>query len=331
MADIGKFLEKETAGIPNWGWAIVIVVGIGAAIFVPKLLNRSPQNSTDSGTPNSDIGLAIDPATGLPYAVEGLVPSGGTAGGPSGAGTNVDLTATNNLLQQLLQAQQAQNGTSNGTGNHGGGAVSTVTNILARARMGSSNGAGIGVRSQPGGSGTKTIRNIAFGAPVMIIGPAVNGGPNNAVTPGVAQSNQWYPVQGGGYVSAADVVISPTPEASAGAKTGGTTGAVSPAHFNVSEQGVGQVSFTDQGLNVQSGGDSVSINGDDVKVVTADGSTGYSNTFPSYVPMQSWPYVDQSFQHIAAQRGMSFERLFNLNPHLYDSNHVFSGQQVRVN
>jgi hypothetical protein len=82
---IGGFLKAQTGPLPNWGWLLVIGGGIAAVYLVPKFLGKSSakqpdQTSTDAGTGNSGLGLAIDPTTGLPYAVEGLVPSGGVVG-----------------------------------------------------------------------------------------------------------------------------------------------------------------------------------------------------------------------------------------------------------
>jgi hypothetical protein len=79
---IGGFFKNNTLGLPNWAWLLVIAAGIGAAIIIPKLIGGKSGNATTTGTtPDSGLGLAIDPTTGLPYAVEGLVPAGGTAGG----------------------------------------------------------------------------------------------------------------------------------------------------------------------------------------------------------------------------------------------------------
>lgn len=75
----GNFLAQSTAGLPNWAWLLVIAGGITAAIFIPKLLPGA--QSTSTATPSgSGLGLAVDPTTGLPYATEGLVPSGASAG-----------------------------------------------------------------------------------------------------------------------------------------------------------------------------------------------------------------------------------------------------------
>jgi LysM repeat protein len=76
------FLTGTTAGLPNWAWILVVGGGIAAAYFLPKLLGSSSSSTTTptTGTDTSGIGLAVDPTTGLPYAVEGLVPSGANAG-----------------------------------------------------------------------------------------------------------------------------------------------------------------------------------------------------------------------------------------------------------
>lgn len=90
MADenIGKILEKQTAGMPNWVWLAVIVVGVGSAIIIPRFFGGgkegkpSKPGTTGDDTDMDGIGLAVDPTTGLPYAVSGLVPSGAVPGGP---------------------------------------------------------------------------------------------------------------------------------------------------------------------------------------------------------------------------------------------------------
>jgi LysM repeat protein len=85
------FLTGTTAGLPNWAWILVVGGGIAAAYFLPKLLGSSSSSTTTptTGTDTSGIGLAVDPTTGLPYAVEGLVPSGAYAGDTSGSTTGV--------------------------------------------------------------------------------------------------------------------------------------------------------------------------------------------------------------------------------------------------
>src|SRR5438309_8961348 len=83
---IKGFMKSDTAGMPNWVWLLVIAGGITLAIGIKMYASKkSTGNATTTGTtPDSGLGLAIDPTTGLPYAVEGLVPAGGTAGGTQG-------------------------------------------------------------------------------------------------------------------------------------------------------------------------------------------------------------------------------------------------------
>lgn len=83
--DIKGIMSKEVAGLPTWVWVIVVGAGIAAAYIVPKFLGaKGTGQAATTGTGDSTgsgLGLAIDPTTGLPYAVEGLVPAGGLAGG----------------------------------------------------------------------------------------------------------------------------------------------------------------------------------------------------------------------------------------------------------
>lgn len=102
-----EFLQKEIAGLPNWVWLIVIAGGIAAVYIIPKFTKKSTtattaDTATNTGTGAAGIGLAIDPTTGLPYAVEGLVPSGGMGA------TGSDLSSTNALLAQMLTNQQQE-------------------------------------------------------------------------------------------------------------------------------------------------------------------------------------------------------------------------------
>jgi LysM repeat protein len=84
MAKISGFLGKDTAGLPNWAWLVVVGAGLAAAYIVPKFFGSSASTpsstSTTASTDTTGLGLAIDPTTGLPYAVEGLVPSGAMTG-----------------------------------------------------------------------------------------------------------------------------------------------------------------------------------------------------------------------------------------------------------
>ena len=80
---IKGFMTNDTAGMPNWVWLLVIAGGIGLALVVKRMTATKATGNTAPTTgaiPDSGLGLAIDPTTGLPYAVEGLVPSGQSVG-----------------------------------------------------------------------------------------------------------------------------------------------------------------------------------------------------------------------------------------------------------
>jgi len=117
----GGFLMGETAGVPNWAWILVVAAGIILAVIVPKLVNKgggtatsTPGTSTDNlngGNGSSGLGLAIDPTTGLPYAVQGLVPSGGSSGnsGPDMSTLLAQLSGQQTTIGTLQTQQDAAN------------------------------------------------------------------------------------------------------------------------------------------------------------------------------------------------------------------------------
>lgn len=81
---------KDIAGFPVWVWLVIIGAGIGAVLLVKSGKLKFPGSSSSTGS--TGLGLAVDPSTGLPYAIEGLQPAGGLAGGGStstGSGNNL--------------------------------------------------------------------------------------------------------------------------------------------------------------------------------------------------------------------------------------------------
>lgn len=178
MAELPAFLEKETAGLPNWAWILVVGAGVGAAYVLPKFFGKpgnTAQTGTDSGSTNG-IGLAVDPTTGLPYAVEGLVPGGGTAGTGIPGGTTNQPT----LQQELGLIRQRGNGS---------------TQNYDKAHT------GVPIRSTATGTPQSEIGYAPWGTTIKITGPAVQGSTNMG-------TNLWYPVtlSNGvtGYISAFD-------------------------------------------------------------------------------------------------------------------------------
>jgi hypothetical protein len=174
---IGDFLNQSTAGLPNWAWILVVAGGILAAIYIPKLLpgsNTATNNSTGTG-----LGLAVDPTTGLPYAVEGLVPSGGTTGATttlSPTTTTSTPTITNSFKTRLF----------------GTGGVEAYDQQFKS----------IPIRDKPGGN---VVSGIGYGVTVTPTGGPVTG-PNNISEGNPNGSTIWYPVPGG-YISAFDLQI----------------------------------------------------------------------------------------------------------------------------
>lgn len=198
MADgaegMASFMSKETAGLPNWAWGAIIVVGIGATFVVPKLFGRATGNvangntgvtSTDSGTANAGLGLAVDPTSGLPYAVEGLVPSGGLSGTSQGTSTT-----TQNQLMNEIGKIRARNTS---------GPTAAYDKKYAQ-----------GVPIHSGTSSASPITGYEpYGTQVMLEGNSVPGASNLG-------NSQWYPVllSGGqtGYVSGYDFNGAPQPQ-----------------------------------------------------------------------------------------------------------------------
>lgn len=98
----GNFFTRHIGGLPIWGWAAIVVVGVGVAWWF-FWRNGSSNTSTDAqSVPN---GLAIDPSSGLPYGTSG---QGGLnpAGAFAGETTYDPFANTNSLLQQILNNQQ---------------------------------------------------------------------------------------------------------------------------------------------------------------------------------------------------------------------------------
>lgn len=193
----GGFLKQVTAGLPNWAWILVVVGGVGAAIMVPKLFGgKSPgaggdgtstQTSTDQTNPNTTgLGMAIDPGTGLPYAVEGLVPSGNPYGSNTG---NLDFSSLNQLIQQTLKPEQ-NNLAQNTIGYIRGRFNQTQTHAYDLATP-----QGVPIRDATG----NILGYQSYGSAVNITGnpQTFNGRTNFAVTkntPVGSGSQEWLPI-----------------------------------------------------------------------------------------------------------------------------------------
>lgn len=237
-----KFLTSETAGMPNWVWLLVIGAGLGLAYFVPKLIGKNTGTSTDQGAASAGLGLAIDPTTGLPYAVEGLVPSGAVAGTTSTPHAPTESApSTPQTLTALIRSAR-------------------INPTLSSYGYDVANPQGIPIRPITSGL-SNPIGYEPFGSQVTITGPGVIGSENfPGATTGQEGSNIWYPVKTAsgqtGYISGYDIAGSPSyapaVEPAAASATGGTSGAASLAHFNyppVNYRGVSRWPYNFQDLS----------------------------------------------------------------------------------
>lgn len=199
------FLTAKTGGVPNWAWILVVVAGVGAAIFLPKFLNKG---GTNQPTDQSALGLAIDPTTGLPYAVEGLVPSGATTTNgtvpPTTTTTTQDGTTTQDTTTQGTTTQDqdttTQDTTTQGTTTK---TPPTLASSLIRQAGSSDSGVGVPIRQTPSGAG-KIVGHVSWGSSIMIVNGPVQGASNYVPDPQNKGSKQWYQISGGGYISAKD-------------------------------------------------------------------------------------------------------------------------------
>lgn len=100
------FLKTQVGPLPVWLWMVVIGAGLAVAYVIPKLTGKSSssgtQTSTDAGTAQGNsTGMAIDPATGLPYSMSGY-PAGAFAGGTND-GQQANSQDYQNLMAVLSQ------------------------------------------------------------------------------------------------------------------------------------------------------------------------------------------------------------------------------------
>lgn len=187
---VGGFLKAETAGLPNWAWILVIAAGIAAAVVLPKFLGKKGSSSGET-IEGSGLGLAVDPTNGLPYAVEGLVPSGamaGTGGGPFAGSAQPIVSST--MSTPPVAAKKGP-----------------ITRSIITQGWGTSTEK-LPIRDAPGGN---IISRVGYDTPIEFMSSKTVTGPNNfANAPQGVGSTQWYPVKGGGYISAFDINVGAT-------------------------------------------------------------------------------------------------------------------------
>lgn len=156
---IGEFMGKETAGLPNWAWVLVIVAGVAATIFLPKLIpgfggSGSSSSTTSGTTTDPNAGSASDTMGNYqpagPFAgYTGNALPGTTVNGQTvpilPAGYSYIYDANGNVVGiQSPTTTTAATGTGTGTGSTTGTTTGTGT------------GSGSGTASSGGSSGTTT-------------------------------------------------------------------------------------------------------------------------------------------------------------------------------
>lgn len=221
---------KETAGLPNWAWGLVVVAGLGIGYFVMRgsqssATQTSPQSDaasqavqtapvdanamTASGVGNGEPQIVVLPLASV--APGGSASSNGSTGSTdTGTGTNSSYSNNTNSPGSTSSTVGSSGSTVTPPSSPGAPRGRTVnsTILTIRNKGGSSiksvqdydntNPPGVPVKAVPGGT---QVRFQAYGSKVNATGPEVTG-PNN-VKEGTG-SNSWWPVQGG-YISAFDV------------------------------------------------------------------------------------------------------------------------------
>lgn len=293
------FLQKDTAGIPNWGWVLIIVAGLAAAYIVPKFLAPKQQQDTsnsDTGTTGttgdqlaaSNTALAqggytlgIDPTTGLPYSLTGYVPQGNAAGslqgpaGPAGAqgppgpaGPAGAVGATGAVGPAGPAGAPGSNGTAPSTGSTG---TTGTTGTPSPVGMTIPNGSYVYF-----GAGGRVYYQAPGGSPQLLTGPGggflpdqtfISYGPNGAIY-ATYQGQQWLLTTG--------IQHAPT------ANTPAPTPAPTPTPV------------------------------------------------AQYVTVAAWPQPLSTLSGIASSKGVTVQKLQQLNPQITNPAALQPGQKVRV-
>lgn len=211
-----NFLMKETAGLPNWAWGLVVMAGLGIGYFVMRSSGggSSAATTTDAtATPTTPTPIDANAMTAsgvgngqpqivvLPLASTSPVASSTSSAGGTGDTGDSGGSASTNTGTSTNTITPSSPGTPRGRSvsstmltirNKGGSSIKSVQDYD------NTNPPGVPVRAVPGGV---QVRFQAYGSQVAATGPQVNG-PNNVKEN--TGSDSWWPVQGG-YISSFDV------------------------------------------------------------------------------------------------------------------------------
>ncbi len=202
MGGIKHFLMQETAGLPNWGWMLVIVGGASFGfIFVKNRQNASNGSSTDAtGSTVPQPSTDANTATGVTPTGLIVIPVQSPDNGQNTQNTQSTQSATptvdtsNNSQTTTTQTPPRQRLSSTRQ------ATVRAKGSLPQAAAYDAANNGVPVRATPGGL---EIRKATFSSTVTLSGPSVQGGSN---LPGNnSGSTSWYPLSNGGYINSEDL------------------------------------------------------------------------------------------------------------------------------
>lgn len=203
-------LMKNIAGIPTWGWGLIILIGGVGAYFITQHNAQAPTNAANvpatSTTPAYPTGTSVDSngnvvdangniLSGLPSPYP-TIPQGQLPILPPGMCPNYD--ASGNVISfspcapTPTPTQQPTTKT----------AVVRARDITPTSRTRAydlNHPGGVPLRDSPGG---KTIGLAPFGTPIQISATPVVGAPNFK-TGGASLS--WFKTSTGSYISAYDL------------------------------------------------------------------------------------------------------------------------------
>ena len=205
MGKLGTFLQKETAGLPNWAWILVIIGGAGAGYYFVRKNSAATSTagsnaaSQPSATGQSTSGAAGSYGSAIDYS-SSLPVSATNASSPVYVlGTSPTPTPTNPTPQPpqpTPQPPQPQPTPQQKV---------TVRQPASSGQTASYDSSHSGVPIHSGPSWQTPVMSTAnWGSQVPVTGPAVSGGSNfpNGFQGG---STMWYPVAGGGFISSYDI------------------------------------------------------------------------------------------------------------------------------
>ena len=208
-----NFLTQMIGPFPLWAWLGIGAAGVAVALFLRGRSSSSGGASAlgSSAASQSSVDTSqLDPYTGVPYSIESATNPATGLPAYYGSGQTVDTTGNGQPIPPAPKPTPTPTPTP--TPKPVPTPTPTPHPAAPHVRARGSNPAyygwdknepqGVPLRKTPQGG---SAGYAAYGSNLTITGPGVQGTSN---TPkGVPGSTLWYPVQGGAYISASDVVM----------------------------------------------------------------------------------------------------------------------------